>query len=45
MARDEGWELMLKGLRAQDGELVQQGVARFAEAEAIIKRISEKSAK
>lgn len=44
-ARQEGWELMLKGLRAQDQELVQRGAARFAEGDVVIKRIGEKNGK
>lgn len=31
-AREEGWELMARGLRARDGEEVQRGLKRFEEA-------------
>ena len=42
-AREEGWELMAKGLRAQDSDLVQQGMKRFSDADSAIARIKAKA--
>jgi hypothetical protein len=39
-AREEGWDLMAKGLRAQDQDLVMQGRKRFSDADAVISRMN-----
>jgi len=38
-AREEGWEMMAKGLRASDGDAVAKGFARFSEADKAIAEI------
>jgi hypothetical protein len=41
-AREAGWEMMAIGLRGNDGEEVKRGMARFQQADAIIKKINAK---
>lgn len=43
-ARQEGWEIIVKGLRANDSEIATQGMARFSEADAVIARMKMKNA-
>ena len=38
-AREDGWAAIAAGLRAQDTEATKQGMARFAEADAVIARL------
>ena len=38
-AREDGWAMIVKGLRAHDNEIAKQGMARFAEADAIVARM------
>lgn len=40
-ARQEGWEIMARGLRADDSAEVERGMKRFAEGDAAIARLQE----
>ncbi|MDQ3369273.1 MAG: rhomboid family intramembrane serine protease [Myxococcota bacterium] len=42
-AREDGWQQMAKGLRAQDEAAVKQGMARFQEADAMVEEIKAAS--
>jgi len=39
--RQEGWEMMIQGLRANDGDAVKRGQERFEEADAVGKKLIE----
>lgn len=40
-AREDGWEIMVRGLRAGDGDQVAKGMQRFAEGDAAIERMKK----
>ncbi len=43
-ARAEGWEIMIKGLRAHDEAVMKEGMEKFSKADVIISRMKAKAA-
>jgi rhomboid protease GluP len=43
-ARAEGWEIMIRGLRAHDEAVMKEGMTKFSQGDAIVERMKAKAA-